>query len=108
MDKHYTLDEIAEITRFAKQTIYNKISAGKLQRGIHYIKPSRKKILFKQQAIEFLLKYPTNNPESIQEKDPEDDAAVKSKSSKPIKKPFHDAGTVRMFPDIERIGKTRR
>ncbi len=72
MDKYYTLQEIVEITRFAKQTIYNKISSVKLQRGIHYIKPSRKKILFKQQAIEFLLEDPTNNPESIKKNDSED------------------------------------
>ncbi len=72
MDKYYTLQEIVEITRFAKQTIYNKISSGKLQRGVHYIKPSRKKILFTQQAIEFLLKDPTNKPDSIQENDTKD------------------------------------
>jgi len=55
MDKYYTIQEVAEITRFAKQTIYNRLSQKRFQQGVHYVKPSPKKILFMEAGIEFLL-----------------------------------------------------
>jgi hypothetical protein len=55
MDKYYTIQEVAEITRFSKQTIYNRLSQKKFQQGIHYLKPSPKKILFLETGIQFLL-----------------------------------------------------
>ena len=45
-NEYLTVSEVALRIRFSKQTIYNLISAGEFEKGRHYLKPSRKKILF--------------------------------------------------------------
>lgn len=44
--EYLTVSELALRIKFSKQTVYNLISAGKFEKGRHYLKPSRKKILF--------------------------------------------------------------
>ncbi|MEZ4528366.1 MAG: helix-turn-helix domain-containing protein [Desulfobacterales bacterium] len=50
-EEYLTVRELSEKTRFSPQTIYNKISRGEFEPGKHYVKPSRKKVLFKVSAI---------------------------------------------------------
>jgi len=51
MEKYLTVKELGTMIRMAPQTLYNKIHSGEFILGIHYFKPSRKKILFKETAI---------------------------------------------------------
>ena len=44
--KYLTVNQLCDKIGYAKQSIYNMISAGVFIKKIHYIKPSRKKILF--------------------------------------------------------------
>jgi hypothetical protein len=41
-----TVSELSSRLKFSRQTIYNMIFAKRFIKGEHYIKPSRKKILF--------------------------------------------------------------
>ena len=52
LEEYITVSELSERIKLARQTIYNHISTGKFVEGKHYLKPSRKKILFKWSAIE--------------------------------------------------------
>ena len=56
MEKYLTIQEVCERIKFAPQTLYNYISKGKLEEGKHFIKPSRKKILFIWSQMEAWLK----------------------------------------------------
>jgi len=51
MENYLTVNELGAMIRMAPQTIYNKIHKKEFILGIHYLKPSRKKILFKESAI---------------------------------------------------------
>lgn len=55
MEEYLTVRELSARIKMAPQTVYNKIASKKQQEfilGIHYIKPSPKKILFKWSEIE--------------------------------------------------------
>ena len=70
MEKYLTVRELSEIIKMAPQTIYNKIYRNEFQLGIHYVKPSRKKILFKELAIiNWLNDTPEDQPASNQLQD---------------------------------------
>ena len=45
-EEYLTVEDLSRRIRFSKQTIYNMISSKKFVRGQHYLKPSRKKVLF--------------------------------------------------------------
>ena len=45
-EEYLTVTELSRRIKFSRQTIYNMISTKKLVRGQHYVKPSRKKVLF--------------------------------------------------------------
>ena len=51
MEEYLTVKELAERIKLAPQTIYNLISLGRFVLGIHYVKPSPKKVLFKWAAV---------------------------------------------------------
>ena len=51
MDEYIPITEFCRLTGYKKQTIYNKIHKKELQLGKHYVKPTRKKILFKRGPI---------------------------------------------------------
>jgi len=51
MENYLTVKELGEVFKMAPQTIYNKINKKEFRLGIHYVKPSRKKILFKESAM---------------------------------------------------------
>ena len=46
LEEYLTVAELSERIKFSRQTIYNMISTGKFVKGLHYVKPSRKKVLF--------------------------------------------------------------
>ncbi|MFC1591240.1 helix-turn-helix transcriptional regulator [Thermodesulfobacteriota bacterium] len=46
MEEYLTVKEISERIKYAKQSIYNLIHNDTFVLNTHYIKPSRKKILF--------------------------------------------------------------
>ena len=50
-EEYLTVEELSKRIRFSKQTIYNMISTKRFVRGQHYLKPSRKKVLFSWSAI---------------------------------------------------------
>ena len=45
-EEYLTVAELSKRIKFSRQTIYNMISARKFVKGVHYVKPSRKKVLF--------------------------------------------------------------
>ncbi len=45
-EEYLTVAELSKRIKFSRQTIYNMISARKFIKGVHYVKPSRKKVLF--------------------------------------------------------------
>jgi len=51
-DAYLTPDELSKILKFKKQSIYNLIHKKVFILGIHYYKPSYKKILFKLSAVQ--------------------------------------------------------
>lgn len=77
-DVYLTPEELSQLIKFSKQSIYNLIHKKILIQGVHYFKPTRKKILFKVSAIKIWIegsheqnvdKIPTNvsttKPESL-------------------------------------------
>ncbi len=52
MEELITVEQLAKLTGYSKQTIYNKINKEEFILGIHYLKPTRKKILFMASAIQ--------------------------------------------------------
>lgn len=50
-EQYLTVKELSSKIKYSHQTIYNMIHKGYFVRGEHYIKPSRKKILFLWSAI---------------------------------------------------------
>lgn len=51
-DEYLTVNELSSRIKYAKQSIYNMIHRGTFIQGIHFIKPSRKKVLFKLCAVQ--------------------------------------------------------
>lgn len=52
--KHYTTEELSIETKFATETIYK--AKKKMTKDVHYFKPNGGKILFTQEAVDFLIK----------------------------------------------------
>ena len=51
MDEYIPIAEFCKLTGYKRQTVYNKIYRKEFKLGKHYVKPSRKKILFKRTPI---------------------------------------------------------
>lgn len=62
-NRYYTLDEISNLTGFAKNTLYKKISL--LEKDKHYFKPNGGKLLFDESSIDFLIKGENQSSKSI-------------------------------------------
>jgi len=54
--EYLTIQELSDRLKVAKQTIYNWVSMGRFQAGLHYMKPSRRRLLFVWSAIEAWLR----------------------------------------------------
>ena len=52
MEEYLTVSELAARIKYSTQTIYNFIYTKKFVLGIHYFKPTKKKILFVWSAVE--------------------------------------------------------
>ncbi|MCK9228830.1 MAG: helix-turn-helix domain-containing protein, partial [Syntrophorhabdaceae bacterium] len=50
-EQYLTVRELSEKIKYSHQTIYNMIHDGRFVRSEHYIKPSRKKVLFLWSAV---------------------------------------------------------
>jgi hypothetical protein len=56
MEEYLTVQEIGERIKFSKQSIYNLIYKKKFILGVHYLKPTPKKILFVWSEVEKWLR----------------------------------------------------
>jgi predicted DNA-binding transcriptional regulator AlpA len=54
-EEYLTVEELSKRIRYSKQTLYNMISSKKFIKGQHYLKPSRKKVLFLWSGIQTWL-----------------------------------------------------
>lgn len=67
-ETYVTVKELSEKIKYSQQSIYNMIHDGVFIKGTHYVKPSRKKVLFLWTAIHAWLESPkeetvkTQNP----------------------------------------------
>jgi predicted DNA-binding transcriptional regulator AlpA len=46
LEEYLTVAELSKRIKFSRQTIYNMISTKRFVKGLYYVKPSRKKVLF--------------------------------------------------------------
>lgn len=52
MEEYLTISELAARIKYSPQTLYNFIYSKKFVLGVHYLKPTKKKILFVWTAVE--------------------------------------------------------
>ena len=62
MEEYLTVQEIGERIKFSKQSIYNLIYKKKFILGVHYLKPTPKKILFVWSEVEKWLRQSIDEP----------------------------------------------
>ncbi len=56
MDEEYlTAKETSGKTKYAVQTLYNNVHKGIFRLGVHYVKPSKGRLLFKWSAVRMWL-----------------------------------------------------
>ena len=55
---YLTVKELSDKVKYSRQSIYNMIHKGVFIKGTHYIKPSRKKVLFLWTAVHAWLESP--------------------------------------------------
>jgi hypothetical protein len=58
MEEYLTVRELSNRIKFSKQTLYNFICDKTFELNKHYVKPTRKKILFKWSEIKKWLEQP--------------------------------------------------
>ena len=62
MEEYLTVQELGERIKFSKQSIYNLIYKKKFILGVHYLKPTPKKILFVWSEVEKWLRQSIDEP----------------------------------------------
>jgi predicted DNA-binding transcriptional regulator AlpA len=67
MEEYLTVQELGERIKFSKQSLYNLIYKKKFTLGVHYLKPTPKKILFVWSEIEKWLQQSTHEPDQCVE-----------------------------------------
>ena len=65
-EMYLTVKELSEKIKYSQQSIYNMIHKGVFIKGTHYIKPSRKKVLFLWTAVHTWLESPKEETVEIQ------------------------------------------
>ena len=65
MEEYITVQELGERIKFSKQSIYNLIYKKKYIIGVHYLKPTPKKILFVWSEVEKWLRQSKDEPTEI-------------------------------------------
>ena len=63
---YLTVKELSEKIKYSQQSIYNMIHKGVFIKDTHYVKPSRKKVLFLWTAVHAWLESPTEETVEIQ------------------------------------------
>ncbi len=61
-EEYVPIDDLVKRIHYSRQSIYNMISKGVFVRGVHYIKPSPKKVLFIWRAVKAWLERPPDDP----------------------------------------------
>ncbi len=56
-EEYLTVTQLAARIKFSPRSIYNMISSEKFVKGKHYVKPSRKKVLFLWSAIRIWMEH---------------------------------------------------
>jgi hypothetical protein len=79
MEEYITAEELSSRIKEKKQTVYNRIYKQEFILGIHYVKPTPKKLLFKWSAIVRWLEGP--DYEFDTRTDPSEAAPLKSPPS---------------------------
>jgi hypothetical protein len=74
-EEYLTTEELSKRIKHAEQTLYNLIYERVFQQGVHFIKPSRKKILWKWQAIDKWLIEKSSGEQNILHIKPKDIAS---------------------------------
>lgn len=64
MDEYIPMTEFCKLTGYKRQTVYNKIHRKEFELGKHFVKPTRKKILFIREQIKIWLD--GNSPPAIE------------------------------------------
>jgi predicted DNA-binding transcriptional regulator AlpA len=54
-EEYMTVDEVARRIHYSRQSIYNMIHARVFAKGVHYVKPTPKKVLFIWPALKAWL-----------------------------------------------------
>ena len=62
MEEYLTVQELGERIKFSKQSVYNLIYKKKFILGVHYLKPTPKKILFVWSEVEKWLRQSMDEP----------------------------------------------
>jgi predicted DNA-binding transcriptional regulator AlpA len=65
-ETYLTVKELSEKIKYSQQSIYNMIHKGIFIKGTHYIKPSRKKVLFLWTEVHAWLESPKEENVEIQ------------------------------------------
>jgi len=55
LEEYLTVNELSNRIKFSRQSLYNLIHRGVFILGIHYLKPTPKKVLFKWSEIQIWL-----------------------------------------------------
>lgn len=55
MEEYLTVKELSSRIKFSCQSLYNLISKGEFVLGKHYLKPTKKKVLFKWSEIKIWI-----------------------------------------------------
>ena len=62
MEEYLTVQELGERIKFSKQSVYNLSYKKKFTLGVHYLKPTPKKILFVWSQVEKWLRKSMDEP----------------------------------------------
>lgn len=61
MEEYITAEELSYRIKEKKQTVYNRVYKGDFTLGVHYVKPTSRKLLFKWSAIVLWLEGDTKH-----------------------------------------------
>lgn len=108
-EEYLDIDMLCLRIPLAKQTFYNLISKGRLIEGVHYFKPSRKKLVFKWSAMVQWLEGKMPGAISAGERpiDPSE-PPVSDSDEPPIGTPADFAGVSQKKPDQPAVGKLKK
>lgn len=78
-ESYLTVKELSEKVKYSPRSIYNMIHKGNFIKGVHYIKPSHKKVLFLWSAVSRWLE--SSGESNVKSEKPQQEEAVKIQKS---------------------------